>query len=293
MDRLAAMTLFKRVVETGSFSASAREAGLSQSSVSKQVAELEALLGTRLLQRTTRKLALTESGADYYAHCRRILADVEEAESSAGALHKVVSGTLRVAAPAAFGRLRLMPHIGDFLLQYPRLRLDVTLSDRLVDLVNAGIDVTVRLGQLADTSLAVRRLGRCTRLIAAASSYLNRRGTPTTLKALAVHDCIVLTETGEVWRFTGPSGLETVRVSGQFRTDSTEAMRSALVAGLGVAVVPHWLIAPELADGTLVPLLPKHVPAALDISALYPQTPRVPAKVRAFIDFFSRRLRDG
>lgn len=246
MDRLAGMQVFVRVVERGSFSAVAREIGTTQSAVSKQVAGLESALGARLLSRTTRSLALTDEGERYFERARRLVAEVEEAEAELrdGARH--LKGWLRVAASVAFGRLRLMPLMPEFLRAHPDLRVDLRLDDGFVDLIEEGIDVAVRIGELGDSGLVARRVGTTTRHVYASPAYLRRRGgkraAPREPMDLAAHDCIVYTglATRHQWTFTAghganqPSGtVQTVAVSGQLQCNSSEVVREAVLSGLG------------------------------------------------------------
>ena len=288
VDRFTNLLLFTRIVEAGSLSAAARDAGLSQPTVSKQLAELEARLGAQLLQRTTRQSSLTEAGSAFYVRAKRILAELAEAESDAGDLHGSPRGTLRVGAPVAFGRLHIMPTLPAFLRRYPGLIVDLAMSDRFTDLVEDGVDVVVRIGKLSDMSLIARHVGRSTRVSVAAPAYLAARGAPQTPKDLLQHDCIVYTllATGNEWHFNGPSGTEVVRVHGSFRANNADAVRQATLAGLGIAVVPTWLIADDVAAGTLRGLMPNWTPSAVDVSVLYAPTPRVAPKVRVFVDHF-------
>jgi DNA-binding transcriptional LysR family regulator len=293
VDRFASLSLFVRVVETGSFSAASRAAGISQPTASKQIVELERHLGARLLQRTTRKLSLTEAGTRFYDHAKRLLADLAEAESSVSRLQGAAVGTLRVGAPVAFGRLHIVPELPDFLSQYPGLAVDLSLNDRFVDLIEERVDVAIRIGRLSDMSLIVRHLGESRRVLAASPAYLAARGEPRTLDDLLSHDCIVYRylATGNEWPFTGPAGPVSVRVNGSFSTNSSEAVRAAVLSGMGIAMAPFWMIGDALASGALKAILTEYLAPATDISALYPPTPHLAPKVRVFIDFLRRALR--
>ena len=286
LDRFTNLLLFTRIVESGSLSAAAREAGLSQPTVSKQLAELEARLGAQLLQRTTRQSSLTEAGSAFYLRAKRILTELAEAETDAADLHGSPRGTLRVGAPVAFGRLHIMPTLPTFLRRYPGLVLDLAMSDRFTDLVEDGVDVVVRIGKLSDMSLIARHVGRSARVPVAAPAYLAARGEPQTPNDLLQHDCLVYTllATGNEWHFDGPSGMEVVRVQGPFRANNADAVRQAALAGLGIAVVPSWLIADDVAAGTLRSLMPNWTPTSVDVSVLYAPAPRVASKVRVFVD---------
>lgn len=293
MDRFAALSLFARVVETGSFSAAAREAAISQPTASKQIAELEHHLGARLIQRTTRRLNLTEAGAEFYDHAKRLLADLAEAEAGIGRLQGSPVGTLRIGAPVAFGRLHIMPVLVEFMKRHPGLGVDLALNDHFVDLVEERVDVAIRIGRLGDTALIARHLGYSPRVLAATPGYFESRGVPETLGALKDHDCIVYRylTTGNEWRFTGPSGEIAIRVDGHFSTNSSEGVRAAVLSGMGIGLVPTWLVADALRTGELVAVLPAFRPSPMDISALYPPTSHVPAKVRLFIDFLRQHMR--
>ena len=286
VDRFTSLQLFTQIVESGSLSAAAREAGLSQPTVSKQLAELEARLGAQLLQRTTRQSSLTEAGSVFYVRAKRILAELAEAESDATELHGSPRGTLRVGAPVTFGRLHVMPILPAFLRRHPGLVVDLAMSDRFTDLVEDGADVVIRVGRLSDVSLIARHVGRSARVPVASPEYLAIRGEPRTPRDLPDHDCVAYTllATGNEWHFTGPSGAEAVRVQGSFRANNADAVRQAVLAGLGIALLPCWLVADDLAAGTLRSLLPDWTPSTVDVSVLYAPTPRVASKVRAFVD---------
>ena len=263
MDKLQAMRTFVRVVEAGSFSAVAHELDATQSAVSKQVAALERALGARLLTRTTRSLALTEEGERYFEQARRLVAEIAEAETALRRGEQQLSGWLRVAASVGFGRLRLMPLVQDFLAAHPGVKIDLRLSDGFVDLVEQGIDVAVRIGELADSSLVARRVGSSRRLLVAQRDYLRglaARGLepPRRPEDLARHNCIVYTELAmrNAWPFTAGAGARdaagttrVVRVQGNLQTNSSEVIRASVLAGMGLAYAPEWLFSAELASG--------------------------------------------
>ncbi|MFO1312514.1 MAG: LysR family transcriptional regulator [Burkholderiales bacterium] len=303
MDRLVAMQTFVRVVETGSFSAVAREHQTTQSAVSKQVAALERVLGARLLARTTRSLALTEEGERYFEQARRLVAEIAEAESTVRRSGQQLSGWLRVAASVGFGRLKLMPMVQSFLAAHPQVRLDLKLDDGLIDLVEQGIDVAVRIGELADSGLVARRVGSTRRVLVAHRRYLRslRKGLrpPKRPEDLAEHDCIVYTglSTLNLWNFTAGAGapepvgtMRSVRVHGQLQSNSSEAARSAVLAGMGIAYLPTWLIEEPLASGELQVLLPDWPAPPLPIHLVSPPERKGSAKVKAFGDLVSKAL---
>lgn len=302
MDRLQAMHTFVRVVETGSFSAAGRESGATQSAVSKQVAGLEALLGARLLARSTRSLTLTEEGARYFEQARRLVAEVAEAEETLRRGAQQLRGWLRVAAPVAYGRLHLLPVVRRFLREHPDVKLDLQLHDGFVDLVEQGVDVAVRVGELADSGLLARRIGTTRRALMATAGYLRRlpkgTGRPREPEDLLAHDCIDYTGLAarNDWVFAGgptsaePGAVRTVAVQGSLRTNSSEVVREAILAGMGIGFAPRWLLDGELAAGKVATLMPDWTPADLPIHLVSPRERRQSAKVRAFGDAMARAL---
>ncbi|MBF0155316.1 MAG: LysR family transcriptional regulator [Magnetococcales bacterium] len=293
MDRLACMESFVRVVESGSFAAAARKSGLSRSAVSKYIETLESHLGVRLINRTTRQLHLTTEGELYYPYCRRILEDVDEAEQSVSHLHATPRGLLRVSAPVSFGTRYLAPATADFLLKYPGIELDLVLNDRFVDLIEEGFDLAVRIGTLEDSTLMARRL-TTTRLIPCASpTYLAKHGKPTTPADLTRHVCLLYSYTASpnVWRFRHQGEEHSVRITGPLRANNGEALCAAARAGLGVALLPGFLVDEELRLGVLEPLLTDYSLPTIGIHAVCPSNRHLSTKVREFIDFLASRFR--
>jgi DNA-binding transcriptional LysR family regulator len=297
MDRLSAMQTFVRVVETGSFSAVARESRATQSAVSKQVAALEQTLGARLLSRTTRSLALTEEGERYFEQARRLVAEIAEAESSLRQGEQQLTGWLRVAASVGFGRLKLLPLVKTFLAAHPGVKIDLRLNDGFIDLVEQGIDVAVRIGELADSSLLARRIGTTQRVLIASRAYLsalpNGLAAPSVPADLRLHDCIVYTELAarNAWTFTAgpgapvPAGtVETVQVQGKLQTNSSEVVRAAVLSGMGIGFSPTWLFEHETAQGELQVLLPHWPAPSMPVHLISPSQRRHSAKVKAFGD---------
>ncbi len=297
MDRLAAMQTFVRVVESGSFSAVARESRATQSAVSKQVAALERTLGARLLSRTTRSLALTEAGEHYFEQARRLVAEIAEAESCLRQGEQQLTGWLRVAASVGFGRLKLLPLVKTFLQTHPGVKVDLRLNDGFIDLVEQGIDVAVRIGELADSTLVARRIGTTQRALVASRSYL--RALPKGLKTpkepddLQRHNCIVYTElsTQNAWTFTAGPGAParpgtqvTVRAQGNLQTNSSEVVRAAVLSGMGIGLSPTWLFEDEIARGELHVLLPDWPAPSMPVHLISPSQRRQSAKVKAFAD---------
>lgn len=292
MDRLTAMRVYRRVVELGGFAAASRDLGISKAAASKNMAELEAHLGVRLLERTTRRLRVTAPGEAYYRRCLRILEEIEEADLEAAQQAVAPRGLLRVSAPMSFGLLHLSPLVGGFLAEHPEVEIDLVMNDRVVDLVEEGFDVAIRAGDLADSSLIARRLAAVERVVCAAPAYLAARGTPATPQDLAGHACLVysLSSSPRDWRFSGEDGLATVRVGGRYAVNSSIALRDAVLAGAGIALLPTFVVGPELRAGRLQPLLPGWTAAPQSLYAVHPDRRYVPPKVRAFIDHLVRRI---
>ncbi len=295
MDRLTAMQTFVRVVESGSFSAVAREARSTQSAISKQVAALERELGAKLLSRTTRSLALTEAGTRYFEQARRLVAEIAEAEAELQQGEQQLSGWLRVAASVGYGRLKLLPLVKSFLATHPNVKIDLRLNDGFVDLVEEGIDLAVRIGELADSSLLARRIGTTQRVVLASRQYLDsmRDGLklPQVPQDLLDHNCIVYSElaTQNAWTFTAGATAAasegshvTIRTQGNFQTNSSEVIRASVLSGMGIGYSPTWLFEDELARGELQVLLPDWPAHPLPIHLVSPVQRRESAKVKAF-----------
>lgn len=294
MDRLAALEAFAKVAETQSFSEAARRLRSSKSAVSRHVAALEADLGARLFHRTTRSLTLTEAGRDYFARTGRILADLAEANASVSQLQAAPRGHLRVNAPMSFGFLHLAPALGDFLSRYPEVELDVTLTDRFIDLIDEGVDVAVRIGTLTDSSLVARRLASIRRVLCASPDYLSRRGTPRTPDDLKSHDCLGNTNINitREWRFVHPdTGAPwPVEVKGRMRANSGDLLRVAALHGHGFVHLPTFIVGDDLRAGTLISVLEPYVAQDLTLNAVYPTARHLSPKVRAFVDFLAERF---
>src|SRR5471032_2204327 len=272
MDRIAAMKVFIRVAEAGSFVRAAEQLGLSTTATSRQVAELEEHLGARLLNRTTRSLSLTDAGRAYFERCEAILSDVEDAEALVGLQALNPSGVLRISAPIAFGAERLGALLAGFRARYPQLVVDITLADRMVDLVEEGIDLALRIATELDFSLVARRLTTVRIVLCAAPAYLVHRGTPRIPKDLVQHACLLYTNTARSneWIFDGPTGRETVAVNGGWRANSGDLLRVAALEGEGIVCQPSFLVGEDLHQGRLVPLLPDYHLPDFTMYAVYP-----------------------
>ena len=284
MDRFLLMTCFARAVETGSFSAAGRDLGLGQPNVSRYVAALEDHLQTRLLYRSTRKLALTPEGERYYPEVRRILDAVDESESS---LKDNVdpSGLLRVACPTALAHTFVVPLVPTFLERYPSVTLDLQINDRFVNLVDEGAQLAIRIGHLEDSALRARRVGLFERVFVASNEYLAKRGIPSTPDDLRVHDCVIYTllSSGATWYFKNVE----IPVSGRLRVNSPEAARESVIAGLGIGHGPKWLFEKGLQDGRLQLLLAEHIAAPVPVQIVYVANRLLPNRAIVFMDFIA------
>jgi DNA-binding transcriptional LysR family regulator len=303
MDKLSAMETFVRVVESGSFTAVAAELLSTQSAISKQVAALEKELGVKLLVRTTRSLALSEEGARYFEQARRLVAEIAEAESNVRQGAAQLSGWMRVAASVGFGRLKLMPLVKTFMATHPDVKIDLRLHDGFIDLVEQGIDVSVRIGDLADSGLIARRVGTSRRMLVAHRDYLKSLpqgfAPPLHPDDLAQHHCIVYTETSSrnLWSFVsgtsaagGPGAARTVRVEGRLQTNSSEVIRAAVKGGMGIGYAPTWLFEKELASGDVVRLMPDWESPESPIHLVSPPERKHSAKVRAFVEHVAEAI---
>ncbi|HLJ00898.1 MAG TPA: LysR family transcriptional regulator [Bradyrhizobium sp.] len=289
MDRLASMRAFQRVAETGSFSIVARESGVAQPTISKQISALEKYLGAQLLNRTSRNVGLTEAGQEFYQAISKLLADLDVAESRIGRRQAAPSGTLRATLSAGFGHMHIMPLLPAFLDRYPEISFDIVISDRFLDLVEDGLDVAIRLGHLEDSSLIARRIGFSRRLAVAGRNYLDRYGAPVTPADLSDHECIgcVFHGTIQEWRFDGAEGTVIIPPSGRVRANDAENIRQAVLSGLGVAHAPGWLFHKEIASGEVQVLFDGWLTPAEPIHAVRTATRQPSTKVKVFIDFLA------
>jgi len=293
LDRVTSMQVFARVAALGSFSAAARALGLSQTMVTKHVAALEERLGIKLLHRSTRRLVLTEGGRHYLAAVERILAEIEEAEASAGLDRIEPRGTLRLNVPVTFGFREIAPALADFSRLYPALRVDLGLADRYVELIEEGWDLAIRVGRLKDSSLVARRLAPCRLMICGAPSYLDRHGVPQSVEDLARHNCLGYTLSSTIsadrWVF-GTDGDVVVPVKGNLRANNGDALLAAALAGQGLIYQPTFLVGDGLRSGALVRVLPDLPTYELSVHAVLPSGRQAPAKVRAVVAFLAERF---
>ena len=292
MDRFLEMQTFSAVVDAGSFIKAADTLGLSKAAVSRYVGELEARLGVRLLHRTTRRLSLTEEGEVFYARCRELLSGVDEAEAELSTRSGAARGLLRVNAPVTFGIIHLAPLWSAFRELYPQVRIDLTLSDRVVDLIEEGYDVAIRIATLPASTLISKRLAGTRMVLCASPAYLKAHGAPRHPADLVKHTVIAYSywSTGDEWNFDGPDGRVSVRVNPYMHTNSGDTCRAMALAHQGVVLQPTFLVGEDLAAGTLVELMPEFRSLTLDIYAIYPTRKHVAPKVRVLIDFLAQRF---
>ncbi len=289
MDRLASIKSFVRTVETGSFSAVARELQTTQPTISKQIAALEDYLDVQLLTRSTRKLKLTEAGEQFYSHCQDILDTVDAAEASVGKRQQP-SGLLRINCPVTFGQRIIVPRLKRFLAQYPQIEMDLMLSDRIINLVEDGVDLAIRIGTNPDHSLISQPIGTTRVNTMAAASYLQEYGEPQSPQDLVNHNCITYTQLAKPneWHYHSPSNASCViKVNGNLRVDSSVAVCQAVLSGLGIALAPTWLCCHDISKGDVKLLFPDYKPNLLPIYVVYRRGRFQPAKISCFIEYLA------
>ncbi|MCZ4281434.1 LysR family transcriptional regulator [Kiloniella laminariae] len=293
MDIISDMTVFVEVVEAGGMTAAGRNLNLSAAVVSKRIANLEERLDVRLLNRTTRRLSLTDEGAGYFARCKVILEDIADAEAALSGVTGHVKGTLRITAPASFGRKHISSLLPEFLKLHPEVAIQISLSDQIVDMVHHGFDLAIRTGELQDSSLIARKLSPARRVVCASPDYLAQAGVPGHPKDLEKHNCLVLGYPGGVhdhWHFKSAEGEISVKVRGTLETNNGEILRDAAKEGIGIAIKSTWDIAEELKAGLLIPILTNYELPSAAVYVLYPNRQHLPAKSRAFIDFLESKF---
>ena len=292
MDRLTSMALFLRVVALGGFAAAARESGLSATMVAKHVQALESHLGSKLLNRTTRRQSLTEAGQIYHAHCKRLLADIDAADRSVGQLRATPRGTLRLTAPVTFGTRRLAPALSDFLRMYPDVNVDLALNDRVVDLVDEGFEAAIRVGHLPDSQLVARSLQPYRSMLCASPDYLRRRGRPKAPADLAAHDCLGFSFAGvrARWRLSRDGEDATVSFTPRLRANNGEALRQAALAGSGIVMQPEVLLADAVKVKRLVRVLPAWSLPARPLHIVYVRDRQAAPKLQCFVNFIVERF---
>jgi DNA-binding transcriptional LysR family regulator len=293
MDRFESMRIFTRVVEGSSFTTASAALGISTSMVSQHIKQLEERLGARLLNRTTRRMSLTEVGRAYYDRCKRLLSDLEEAEAAVGRMQVAPRGELRVNATPVFGVLHLAPAVAEFTARFPSISVEVMLSDRIVDLVDEGIDVAIRVEPLSDSSLVTRRLASCRMVICGTPAYLKKHGMPRTPVDLANHNCLTFTGASymRAWQFVSSKAeaLE-VPLKGNLRSNNAAVLLWAAQEGQGLVGLPTYMVGDALQSGRLKTVLDDYAAPSLTIRAVYPHSRHLSAKVRTFVDFLATRF---
>jgi DNA-binding transcriptional LysR family regulator len=290
VDRLAALEIFVRVVDTGSFSAVARHQRIGQPAVSKAVVQLEEWLGVSLLMRSTRSVVPTEAGRIFYERAKRTVAEADEAVAAARGSASGLSGTLRVSTSVCFGRLHVIPSLSAFLAEHPDLDIELVLDDRNVDLVNEGIDVALRMGAMPDSNMTARRIAESRRIVVATPAYLERHGTPTSPGELISHQAIIYTRGGGSgsWTFRKATAEVSVVLQGRLKVTAAEGLREAVNCEMGLAVSPEWTFSPELKSGKVVAILEDWALPPTNLSAVYPTGRLASTKARAFVSFVER-----
>ena len=310
MDRITGIQLFIRIVETGSFSKASVDLGVTQPTATKHVAAVEARLGARLLNRNTRGVSATEIGALYYEKCKAIQRDLEEADNLASLLQSRIGGQLRISTSVAFGRRVLTPLVLAFMRQHPDISIDLSFDDRYVNLVEQGVDVAIRMGRLADSSLGARYLGRNPWVLVASPAYLKQHAAPKTPADVAAHPCLIYSSVqgDERWHFTGGTGdtgntggsdghdtprEQSVAIHGPLRTNNLSVVLEAALGGMGLAILPWYVAHQAVRAGRVTPLLADHALPVQEMHAVFPSPKLVPSKVASFIDFLQAQFTPG
>jgi len=292
LEELPSLALFARVVQLRSFTAAARDVGLAKSAVSHRVARLEAKLGVQLLRRTTRKLTLTDEGLRVYEHCATLVSAADAAHESVAGASERLEGTVRVNAPVTFGQMHLARAVASFLERHPSIDVSLSTDDRIVDVVEGGFDVVVRIGQPRDSGLVSRKLATDRLVVCGSPEYLARAGTPETPDELVRHNCLhySLVSRASEWRFRGSKGGYAVPVRGNFESSDGTVLSRAALAGLGLAVVPSFMVADDVTSGRLVTVLDRHRRAQIGIFAVFSDRRNLPRRTRVFLDFLVARF---
>jgi DNA-binding transcriptional LysR family regulator len=295
MDRLAAMEIYITVVEAGSFSAAAKRMDMGQPAISRSVAQTEERLGARLLLRSARGLTMTDAGQRFYEHAKLAVKEADQADQAVLDASQSLAGRLRVSAPVTFACLYVLPTLDSLLNRHPKLEVDVTLDDRIIDLLEEGIDVALRIGSLTDSAMTARRIGQSPCHVFGTSEYFARAGIPMTPADLSHHQAIVYLQQmgGEAWSFGRNGTSETVTVSGRLRVSAAEGIRTAVLGGMGLAVAPRWMFSHELASGKVEVVLTDWTLPPVDLWAVFPSGRMVTAKTRAFVAFVEEVLAEA
>lgn len=289
MDKLQSMSIFTHVVRNQSFTAAAEKIGLSRAQVSKSVMQLEQHLGARLLNRTTRRISLTEIGGIYYERCKTILHDITEIEAIASEQTMMPYGRLTISAPTSFGILQLNSVIPQFLKQFPDVQISLSLTDRFIDVVSEGFDLVIRIAELEDSSLIARKIAPCQRVFCASPDYLKKNGVPKVPQDLSNHQCLIYSNElkPDSWILQSSDNTENIKVSGPVCADNGDILKTSALAGLGITLLPTFIVGSELKTGRLQQVLPNYCPPEISIYAVFPSRRYLSAKVRTFLDFLS------
>jgi DNA-binding transcriptional LysR family regulator len=292
MNRLEAMETFVRVMDSGSFSAAARQLRVGQPAVSKTISQLEERLGVQLLIRSTQRLTPTEAGQNFYEHAKRAIEEVEEAEIAARGASASLCGALRISAAVTFARLQIVPDLASFLAEHPSLQMEIVLDDRNIDIIEEGIDVALRMGALPDSAMVARKIAESPRRVLGTTAYFEKHGEPNVPADLVAHEAVVydLRGGGTVWSFKKDGAETSVTVSGRLRITAAEGVRAAVLAGLGLAVASEWMFSPEIRNGSVKPVLKDWRLPPMELWAVFPSGRRVSAKARAFVAFIEEQL---
>lgn len=292
MIEIGAIPVFVAVAECGGFASAARRLGITKSGVSKRIGTLEAHLGTQLFHRSTRSISLTEAGEIYLPHAVQALGSAQEAEDAVAAVQGRPVGHLKLSAPMSFGRLHVAPLLTEFLANYPDITLDLTMDDRVVDLIDAGLDLAIRAGTLPDSALIARQLAPIHSVIVASPEYLSRQGSLQHPEDLLLHNCLHYAYSRDPmeWVFHDQNGELKVRTKGTLRVNNSETLCTALLDGLGIGRLPTFVAGAQIADGRLIRVLPNYALPEQALYAVFPERRHMPVKVRAFVDFLADRI---
>lgn len=292
MDTFSTIPIFTAVVELGSFSAASRKLGITKSAVSKRISALETHLGAKLIQRTTRKLSLTESGEQYYSYIHKAKSLVNEGEDAISSLQGTPRGHLRVSIPMVFGQLHIAPLLSEFLHRFPDIKLNLSMDDKVVDLVEDGLDMVLRIGALSDSNLVARKLSPCRSVLCASPGYLEKYGNPETVNDLQQHNCLYYSyfRSGMEWAFDGPCGRERIKPEGNIQVNNSKVLKQLMLDDVGICQMPLFLVEQELASGALITILEQYRLPEHGVYAVYPERAFMPAKLKVFLDYLEQKL---
>lgn len=292
MNTFSTIPVFTAVVELGSFSEASRKLGITKSAVSKQISALEAHLGAKLIQRTTRKLSLTEAGEQYYSYIHKAKSLVNEGVDAISSLQGTPRGHLKVSIPMVFGQLHIAPLLSEFLHRFPDIKIHLLMDDKVVDLVEDGLDMVLRIGALSDSNLVARKLSACRSVLCASPKYFKKYGKPKTLNDLKQHNCLYYSyfRSGMEWAFNGPNGLERIKPEGNIQVNNSKVLKQLMLDDIGICQMPLFIVEQELASGALVTTLEQYRLPEHGIYAVYPQREFMPAKLKVFLNYLEQKL---